>query len=94
MSLKVKKLDEERSILVLGGKPALIEIVTREASSAPDGTRLKASLTAKYSDDDGDHEVLLPFAVPVLGGMSIKTPVGVMELPPSGFTPEWRMEMN
>jgi len=61
-------------------EPMLVELHTRESGSAPEGTRLKATLAVEFAPG---HRVPLPFAQPIVG-----LPIAC------GYTPEFRLEMN
>lgn len=85
------KVADGRTMMTLNGQPVLVGIATREATTAPGGTRLKAALVIPVIDGDGGVEGVapLPFAqatMPVLVKGKIRAP--------RGFTPEFRLEMN
>lgn len=61
------------------GRPILVGLVRREATTAPEGTREKAMLIAEV---DGGM-VPLPFAIPTVGKRK-----------PHGVALEFRLEMN
>lgn len=78
---QVKGQVEGRTIVMNDDStPALVKVEIRQATTSP--TRLKAVL-----DIDG---LAMPFAVPVLPSV---LPDGT-KLVPSGYTPEFRLEMN
>jgi len=79
--IKIRKLSNGRSVLIDADsrKPRLVKLWTREATSAP--ARLKAMLSIPLIDTSTDADAVLPmpFAAAHVG---------------SGFTAEFRLEMN
>jgi hypothetical protein len=59
---KVRKLPQGRTILEQAGAPVLVQMVTREATTAPEGTRVKATLVALVQTDEETAVLPLPFA--------------------------------
>jgi len=82
MEATVEKLENGRTILLIDGKPALVELVMRESETP---ARVKAALVIKTVDDDGVSLTPLPFAEPIMGANGYK---------PNGYTPDFRLEMN
>jgi hypothetical protein len=94
----MKKVGDKRTILTdANGQPVCVTLAMREASSAPTGTRIKATLAIAVDDSghpqtidaDADEQVkgvALPFAHAVACGCEDKAP--------HGYTPEFRLEMN
>lgn len=66
--------------------PQLVTLNVREATSAPEGTRLKLSLLAV----EGDQIAPLPFSTPTIA-VKDGMPGPVTE---PAYTPEFRLEMN
>jgi hypothetical protein len=108
MNVKAKDLAEGRTILLDTDRtlerpaPVLVEMQIREATSAPEGTRLKAMLTVDYPhtcEEHGDEIVKLPlpFAQATCGievGVGHADGEALAVVPLIGFTPEFRLEMN
>ena len=98
-----KEIAEKRQILLDGSPedapvPALCHIKLREATTAPEGTRLKAELHVHIPHEDRELCVPMPFAmsygvvvmVGEIDGQEVTQKVQI----PSGMTPEFRLEMN
>lgn len=86
--MEPKEIVEGRSILLHEGLPVLVNLHTRPASSAPEGTRLKAAFTVNYTDPESGEEHLLPLPV------AQATMCGCEDRDPHGWTPEFRLESN
>lgn len=89
--MKVQKING-RTIATHNGLPVRAKIVTREAMTAPKGTRMKAALVLDCANDDGSKSIVpLPFATATIGvGQTSKG----KDKTPNGYTPEFRLEMN
>jgi hypothetical protein len=73
-----------RTIFTDHGEPVLVSLAMRPATTAPG--RVKAILCVPTLDEDGTEGIApLPFAQPIMA------PDGKQ---PTGFTPEFRLEMN
>lgn len=92
--MKVNQMSDGRSMLMANGMPVLIELHMRPASSAPEGTRIKCALVANTMNGDDEQVVPLPYAVPVMPNEMKAGEGGYKPVRPSGFTPEFRYEMN
>lgn len=72
------------TILLDGGEPVQVGLVMRQSTTSP--TRIKAILAATVEDDEGNMGLVpMPFAQAVMAAP---------DRMPSGFTPEFRLEMN
>lgn len=82
-NMKIKQLEDRRTILTHNGEPMLVTLGLRESTTA--SGRIKAMLVVEIQVDGNEAFLPLPFAAPV---------INTAEGPPSGFTPEFRLEMN
>ncbi|MBO0767001.1 MAG: hypothetical protein J2P50_20745 [Hyphomicrobiaceae bacterium] len=72
-----------RTILTDDGEPMLVKLALRPSRSAPG--RIKAVMAVPIEDDNGNEGfMVLPFAEPIMA----------LDGEPTGFTPEFRLEMN
>jgi len=83
--MKIENLEVGHgTILLTDGEPIQVALAMRPSTTSP--TRIKAVLAATVEDDEGNMGLMpMPFAQAVMAGPNAM---------PSGWTPEFRLEMN
>jgi hypothetical protein len=79
MGFQLVKIGEKRAMVVCDGEPMRVEVRTRMAESAPEGTRMKVRLVTVMDGADLPVVEMMPLGP----GAAAMSPV-----------PEFRLEMN